>query len=58
MLKEEDQVDTIVIAAGGTDNCAHFRKGQEKLKNIKRLILQPMNERVATSIPGKTGLPS
>src|SRR5690554_5245123 len=45
VLKEEDQVDTIVIAGlGGRTIVRILEKGQEKLKNIKRLILQPMNE--------------
>ncbi|NLM51487.1 MAG: SAM-dependent methyltransferase [Firmicutes bacterium] len=45
VLKEEDGVDTIVIAGlGGRTIVRILAKGQEKLKGIKRLILQPMNE--------------
>ena len=44
-LREDDGVDTIVIAGlGGRTIAGILKGGQDKLKQFKRIILQPMNE--------------
>lgn len=45
VLQEEDNIDTVVIAGlGGHTIASILDEGRSRLKRVKRLILQPMNE--------------
>jgi tRNA (adenine22-N1)-methyltransferase len=45
VLREEDAIDTVVIAGlGGRSIASILTDGYHKIKDIKQLILQPMNE--------------
>ena len=45
ILKDEDDVDTVVIAGLGARTIAVIlTEGREKLKHVERLVLQPMTE--------------
>ncbi|MCR3921262.1 MAG: class I SAM-dependent methyltransferase [Firmicutes bacterium] len=45
ILKEEDEVDTVVIAGlGGRTIASILTEGSADLRTLKRIILQPMNE--------------
>lgn len=45
ILREDDNVDTVVIAGlGGRTIASILTEGQDKLKHVQHLILQPMSE--------------
>jgi tRNA (adenine22-N1)-methyltransferase len=48
VLREDDGIDTVVIAGlGGRNIAALLDEGKEKLRQVRRLVLQPMQEAAA-----------